>query len=125
MKNAQGRIVRAMAPPQIGGGEFSLLDQDESVAIRISGHFSLIYFGFSHCPGYRPDELDKLGCWLDALKCKMRDEIRLSSSRVIPTETDPRSLRSTSDFDPGMLVLRVPMRRLRKFANSTESLLLP
>lgn len=56
--------------PQIGGGKFKLVDHNGQpfTEQNLLGKFSLIYFGFSHCPDICPDELDKLGCWLDDLE---------------------------------------------------------
>lgn len=52
------------------GGPFKLIDQDgkEFTEKNLLGKFSIIYFGFTHCPDICPDELDKLSIWIDDLK---------------------------------------------------------
>ncbi|SCU78324.1 LAME_0A04126g1_1 [Lachancea meyersii CBS 8951] len=54
------------------GGPFKLVDfnGNEFTEENLKGKFSIIYFGFSHCPDICPDELDKLSVWLDKLKQK-------------------------------------------------------
>ncbi|KAH3681064.1 hypothetical protein WICPIJ_007978 [Wickerhamomyces pijperi] len=52
------------------GGPFSLTDEngEKFTEANLKGKFSILYFGFTHCPDICPDELDKLGVWLDQLK---------------------------------------------------------
>ncbi len=44
------------------GGPFALIDQDKRPFTHndLNGEFSLLYFGFTHCPDICPDELEKL-----------------------------------------------------------------
>jgi protein SCO1/2 len=60
---------RGYGKPLIGG-PFNLLDTDGQTFTEqnLKGQFSIVYFGFTHCPDICPDELDKLGSWLDQLK---------------------------------------------------------
>jgi protein SCO1/2 len=60
---------RGYGKPLIGG-PFNLLDTDGEpfTEQNLKGQFSIVYFGFTHCPDICPDELDKLGSWLDQLK---------------------------------------------------------
>lgn len=53
------------------GGPFNLIDCRDSTQFTekdLLGKWSIIYFGFTHCPDICPDELDKLGVWLTELK---------------------------------------------------------
>lgn len=52
------------------GGPFKLIDfnGNEFTEKNLLGKFSIIYFGFTHCPDICPDELDKLSVWIDKLK---------------------------------------------------------
>lgn len=52
------------------GGPFNLIDHNGQPFTHenLKGQFNIVYFGFTHCPDICPDELDKLGIWLDKLK---------------------------------------------------------
>ncbi|SMN21442.1 similar to Saccharomyces cerevisiae YBR037C SCO1 Copper-binding protein of the mitochondrial inner membrane, required for cytochrome c oxidase activity and respiration [Maudiozyma saulgeensis] len=80
--------------PQIGGQPFELIDQDGRAFTDkdMLGKFSIVYFGFSHCPDICPDELDKLGCWLDELQ---KDRIELQPVFVTcdPARDSPEVLK--------------------------------
>lgn len=49
------------------GGPFDLLDQDGKRFTHedLRGNYSLLYFGFTHCPDICPDELEKLATAID------------------------------------------------------------
>ncbi|OUM51121.1 hypothetical protein BVG19_g205 [[Candida] boidinii] len=59
---------RGVGKPLIGG-PFNLIDTKGKPFTDkdLLGKFSLVYFGFTHCPDICPDELDKLGLILDGL----------------------------------------------------------
>lgn len=63
---------KGMGRPKVGG-TFELVDQDNRpfASDRLKGKFSLVYFGFSHCPDICPEELDKMATMLD----KVEEEI--------------------------------------------------
>lgn len=65
----QAEANRGYGKPLVGG-PFELIDQDGKPFTNenLKGQFNIIYFGFTHCPDICPDELDKLGVWLDKLK---------------------------------------------------------
>ncbi len=56
------------------GGPFDLVDgQGRPFSDRdLRGRFSLLYFGFTHCPDICPDELEKLAKALDRIGAPMR-----------------------------------------------------
>lgn len=63
---------RGMGNPHIGG-DFNLIDTKSRPFTQENLKnddkiFSIIYFGFTHCPDVCPDELDKLGEMLNILK---------------------------------------------------------
>lgn len=65
---------RGMGKPLIGGN-FTLVDTNNETFTHENlkndqKKFSIVYFGFTHCPDVCPDELDKLGEMLDTLKQK-------------------------------------------------------
>lgn len=51
------------------GGPFDLLDQDGKRFTHedLRGNYSLLYFGFTHCPDICPDELEKLATAIDGV----------------------------------------------------------
>lgn len=60
--------TKSVGRPQIGG-PFSLLDQNGKVFTDadLKGKFTLIYFGFTHCPDICPEELDKMSDVVDTI----------------------------------------------------------
>jgi protein SCO1/2 len=54
------------------GGPFDLVDQDGKryTHQNLLGQFSVLYFGFCHCPDICPDELEKLGVALDTIEAQ-------------------------------------------------------
>lgn len=99
--------TRSYGKPNIGGHPFALTDHDgkQFTEKDLLGKFSLIYFGFSHCPDICPDELDKLGVWLDAL-----DENNIDVQSIFitcdPARDTPEVLKEyLSDFHDGIIGL--------------------
>lgn len=65
---------RGMGKPLVGG-QFLLVDTENNKfthenLVSSDGTFSILYFGFTHCPDVCPDELDKLGEMLEILQAK-------------------------------------------------------
>ncbi|KAK2629719.1 hypothetical protein QTJ16_000539 [Diplocarpon rosae] len=58
--------AKGVGKPKVGG-EFVLLDQrgEEWGSEKMKGRYSLVYFGFSHCPDICPEELDKMAQMID------------------------------------------------------------
>ncbi|KAK0333838.1 Cu-binding protein [Friedmanniomyces endolithicus] len=52
------------------GGPFHLTDHDgkEFTEENLKGKYSLVYFGFTHCPDICPEELDKMAGMIDKVK---------------------------------------------------------
>jgi hypothetical protein len=51
------------------GGPFKLTDTNGKpfASSQLHGEFSILYFGFTHCPDICPDELEKMAAAIDAV----------------------------------------------------------
>ncbi|KAH7079334.1 SCO1/SenC-domain-containing protein [Paraphoma chrysanthemicola] len=58
--------TKGIGKPKVGG-PFQLIDQEGNVfsSDDMLGKYSLVYFGFTHCPDICPDELDKMALMYD------------------------------------------------------------
>lgn len=97
---------RGVGKPLIGG-PFDLVDQDgnQFTQENLKGKFSIIYFGFTHCPDICPDELDKLGIMLDELK---KSGIQLQPIFITcdPARDSPEIIKDyLSEFHPDIIGL--------------------
>lgn len=57
---------KSVGEPQVGG-PFTLTDTNGKRfgSEQLKGEFSMLYFGFTHCPDICPDELEKLAAAID------------------------------------------------------------
>lgn len=92
------------------GGNFELIDTNKKIytsqeLINDKNIFSIIYFGFTHCPDVCPDELDKLGEIIEKLKT---DNIILNPIFITcdPQRDTPEVIKSyLKDFHPSIIGL--------------------
>ncbi|KAI8048057.1 SCO1/SenC-domain-containing protein [Gilbertella persicaria] len=76
-KEAEKQKTQAFGKPKLGG-EYTLTDASNGKPFGsgdLKGKFSLIYFGFTHCPDICPDELDKMSEVVDAVKKDIGDNV--------------------------------------------------
>jgi protein SCO1/2 len=71
---ARARVAaenKGIGKPLVGGA-FHLTDHNgkDFSAEDLKGKYSLVYFGFTHCPDICPEELDKMAGMIDAVKEK-------------------------------------------------------
>ncbi|KAK6890604.1 Protein SCO1, mitochondrial [Candida tropicalis] len=109
------RIKEMEANKTIGtpavGGPFTLQDTEgnkfthENLVDPNMKRFSILYFGFTHCPDVCPEELDKLGDILDQLKTK-GIEMQPVFITCDPARDTPAVLRAyLDDFHSGIVGL--------------------
>jgi protein SCO1/2 len=108
----QGRsgapTVTSTGQPDVGGA-FQLVDQDGRTVDQtlLDGRWSVVFFGFTHCPDYCPTTLQTLA----ATKAQMGAEgeaLQVIFITVDPTRDTPEALKDyllTSSFPPGVIGL--------------------
>ncbi|CUM66768.1 uncharacterized protein PRCAT00004449001 [Priceomyces carsonii] len=101
---------RGYGKPLVGGA-FSLVDTEgkpftEQNLVNNEKKFSIIYFGFTHCPDVCPEELDKLGEMLTTLKNKDGIELQPIFITCDPARDTPDVIKTyLEDFDPSIIGL--------------------
>ena len=89
------------------GGPFRLVDQNGKAVTDadLKGKWSLIYFGYTHCPDACPTTLNEIAIALDDLGPK-RDAVRPVFITVDPERDTPEVLKSyVTSFDAPILAL--------------------
>lgn len=109
-------LKRGYGKPLIGG-PFTLVDHNNEPFTNeklIGDKFSLVYFGFTHCPDVCPDELDKLGEMLETLA---KDKIELQSLFITcdPARDSPEIIKQyLEDFHPSIIGLTGTYEQVKK-----------
>ncbi|GMH09719.1 hypothetical protein Nepgr_011560 [Nepenthes gracilis] len=111
--------------PSIGkaaiGGPFNLVDHDgKNVTDRdFLGKWTLIYFGFTHCPDICPDELQKLAAAVDKIKGKSGIEIVPVFISVDPERDNVEQVNDyVKEFHPKLIGLTGNPDEIRKVARA-------
>ncbi|AJP84707.1 putative thioredoxin peroxidase SCO2 [Saccharomyces cerevisiae] len=90
------------------GGPFNLTDFNGKpfTEENLKGKFSILYFGFSHCPDICPEELDRLTYWISELDDKDHIKIQPLFISCDPARDTPDVLKEyLSDFHPAIIGL--------------------
>ncbi len=71
--------------------DFNLLDEEGETFTKanLEGKWSLVFFGFTHCPDVCPTTLATLHQFYEAMKKEPRNRVLLDSTRVILATVDP------------------------------------
>ncbi|TVY81054.1 Protein SCO1 [Lachnellula suecica] len=101
--------TKGVGRPKVGGA-FELLDQNGAPFSdrEMKGRYSLVYFGFSHCPDICPEELDKMACMLDIVNEGKEGKERLLPLFITcdPARDTPAVLKEyLSEFHPDIVGL--------------------
>ncbi|CAH1433012.1 unnamed protein product [Lactuca virosa] len=103
------------------GGPFNLINHDgKSVTENdFKGKWTLIYFGFTHCPDICPDELQKLAAAIDKIKAKSGFEIVPVFISVDPErDTVEQVSEYVKEFHPKLIGLTGDPDEIKKAARA-------
>lgn len=108
---ARKRIAEAtkgIGKPKVGG-PFQLLDHQGRpfTSEDLKGKYSLVYFGFTHCPDICPEELDKMAKMIDIVKQEMRGNVMLPVFITCDPERDTPAVLEPylKEFHPDLIGL--------------------
>ncbi|CAI4055165.1 hypothetical protein SKDZ_02G1290 [Saccharomyces kudriavzevii ZP591] len=90
------------------GGPFNLIDFNGRSFTEedLKGKFSILYFGFSHCPDICPEELDKLTYWISELDDKDHIKVQPLFISCDPARDKPGVLKEyLGEFHPAIVGL--------------------
>ncbi|KAK6461209.1 hypothetical protein DFJ63DRAFT_218985 [Scheffersomyces coipomensis] len=110
---------RSYGKPLIGG-PFNLIDDNGQPFTQENlkndkKQFSIIYFGFTHCPDVCPDELDKLGDMLNELKSKNNIDLLPIFITCDPARDSPEIIKEyLTDFHPSIIGLTGTYEEVKK-----------
>ncbi|KAI1099588.1 SCO1 protein, partial [Jackrogersella minutella] len=99
--------TKGVGKPKVGGA-FELVDQDGRAfsSAELRGRYSLVYFGFTHCPDICPEELDKMARMFDLVEEKAPGKLTPVFVTCDPERDDPKILKAyLSEFHPRFLGL--------------------
>lgn len=99
--------TKGVGRPKVGGA-FELVDHEGRpfTSEDLKGRYSLVYFGFTHCPDICPEELDKMARMFDLVEEKAPNKLEPVFITCDPARDDPKTLKSyLAEFHPRFLGL--------------------
>ncbi|KAL2269022.1 hypothetical protein VTJ83DRAFT_3868 [Remersonia thermophila] len=99
--------TKGVGKPKVGG-PFELMDQNGNKVTEqdLKGRYSLVYFGFTHCPDICPDELDKMARMFDLVEAQRRGALTPVFVTCDPARDGPQELKDyLVEFHPKFLGL--------------------
>ncbi|UPX14086.1 Cu-binding protein [Ascochyta rabiei] len=99
--------TKGVGKPKVGG-PFELVDQDGNVfsSNDMLGKYSLVYFGFTHCPDICPDELDKMALMYEKVRDKCGNVLLPLMITCDPARDSPAVLKEyLAEFHPDFIGL--------------------
>lgn len=111
--------------PSVGaaaiGGPFKLINHDGKAVTEkdFLGKWTLIYFGFTHCPDICPDELQKMAAAIEKIKTKAGLEIVPVFISVDPERDSVELVHDyVKEFHPGLIGLTGASSEVRQAARA-------
>ena len=102
--------------------DFELRDQNSQPfgVQQLKGKWSLLFFGYTHCPDICPVSLQAMAEMMEAIDDKhLRDRIQVTFISVDPDRDSPALLKSyVEDFNPSFLGASVTLPELKKLTAS-------
>ncbi|RYP07136.1 hypothetical protein DL764_002683 [Monosporascus ibericus] len=99
--------TKGVGRPKVGGA-FELIDHEGRPfsSEDLKGKYSLVYFGFTHCPDICPEELDKMARMFDIVEAERPGAVKPVFITCDPARDDPKVLKSyLREFHPGFIGL--------------------
>jgi protein SCO1/2 len=90
------------------GGPFTLIDFNGKpfTQDKLLDHFSIMYFGFTHCPDICPDELEKLAEAIDLVEKQVGVQVQPIFVSVDPARDTPARIKAyCKEFHPRLMGL--------------------
>ncbi|KAK7917064.1 hypothetical protein PG985_010672 [Apiospora marii] len=94
--------TKGVGRPKVGG-DFLLQDQNGKPfgSADMKGRYSLVYFGFTHCPDICPEELDKMAQMFDLVEAERPGQLVPVFVTCDPQRDDPATLKTyLAEFHP-------------------------
>ncbi|KAL5598953.1 hypothetical protein BROUX41_003728 [Berkeleyomyces rouxiae] len=119
----QKRIAEAnkqIGRPKIGG-PFELLDQNGKLfsSEDLKGRYSLVYFGFTHCPDICPEELDKMAQMMEIVNEKISGSVKPVFITCDPARDGPAELKTyLAEFDTDLVGLTGTYEQIKAVCKS-------
>lgn len=98
---------KGVGAPKVGG-PFQLINQDGKTITEqdLRGRYSLVYFGFTHCPDICPEELDKMARMFDVVQAERPDGLLPVFVTCDPARDGPKELKEyLAEFHPSFIGL--------------------
>lgn len=103
------------------GGEFALTDQHNASYTHedLNGQYSLVFFGFTHCPDMCPTALSNITLALDAMPVETAEKIVPILITVDPERDTPEVMKAYAEnFHPSLVALSGSPERIAQAATS-------
>lgn len=116
----QELLSKSIGKPSIGG-PFSLTTHtnDPFTEQDLLGRWTLIYFGFTHCPDICPEELDKMGEAIEKVEQTRSEKVLPLFVSVDPARDSVEQVkRYVRDFHPRMIGLTGDFESVKKACKS-------